>query len=116
MSKSFKFKNENYLDSTGIVHNKQKLNEILYGFSKAYYGGKILNANDFTKSGIYTFDTNNTISNRPPKVINNLEILVVLETHNTSNTIQIWFNFTGAIYFRLKYWGTWSEWKKINIS
>lgn len=116
MSKSFKFKNDNYLDSSGIVHNKQKLNEILYSFSKAYYGGKTLNANDFIKSGIYVFDTNNTISNRPPKVADNLEFLVVLETHSTYNTVQIWFNFTGALYFRLKYWGTWSEWKKINIS
>lgn len=116
MSKSLKFKNDNYLDSTGIVHNKQKLSEILYGFVREYFGGKTLNANDFTESGIYVFDTNNTISNRPPKVTDNLEFLVVLETNSTSNAIQIWFNFTGALYFRLKYWGTWTGWKKINIS
>lgn len=29
MAKSIKFKNDNYLDSTGIVHNKVLLNEIL---------------------------------------------------------------------------------------
>ncbi len=29
MSKSIKLKNENYIDSTGIVHNQQPLNEIL---------------------------------------------------------------------------------------
>ena len=30
MSKSFKFKDNNYLDSTGITHNRQLLSNILY--------------------------------------------------------------------------------------
>lgn len=114
--KSFKFKDNNYLDTKGIVHNKEKLSDIFYRFNKKYYGGQTLNANDFKVSGIYTFDTNNTISNRPPKVAKNLEFLIVLETHSAFNTIQIWFNYTAVLYFRLNCWGTWTEWKTINIS
>lgn len=36
MSKSFKFKNDMYLDSKGIVHNKKLLSDILYPIGSIY--------------------------------------------------------------------------------
>lgn len=88
-----------------------------YSFKKEYYGtaGTNLNANDFKESGIYVFDTNVTITNRPTKVANNIEFLVVLRAYYT-NAIQIWANYNSALYFRVMGWNSWSSWKKITIS
>ena len=36
MSKSFKFKNNMYLDTKGIVHNKKLLSDILYTIGSIY--------------------------------------------------------------------------------
>lgn len=83
-------------------------------FKKEAFFTGTLNANDFVNAGIYTFDPSTTISNRPTKVANNLEFLIVLETHSTANLIQIWFNYTSKVYFRLKVWNNWTEWKAFN--
>lgn len=119
MSKSFKFKNNMYLDTKGIVHNKQLLSDILnkfYGFEKKYYAGKTLNCNEIVSSGVYIIDINNTITNRPTKVVNDIEALIVIETNKESIVLQIWFNYNNALYYRWKWWGNWGPWKQITIS
>lgn len=120
MSKSIKLKDNTFIDSTGVTHNRDLLSTILnniYSFNKNYYAGGTANANDFIKSGIYQFDVNETVSNRPTKVANKLEFLVVLDAVSwTNSTIQIWFNESYALYYRVRTWNTWTSWKKISIS
>lgn len=58
MSKSIRLKNDTYLDSTGIVHNKMLLSEILLG-------NWVANLDELNTSGIYWFnpDTQGTHPN-----------------------------------------------------
>lgn len=77
---------------------------------KKYYAGLTFNCNDIIESGIYAIDTNNTITNGPTLVSNNLNLLTVL---NTGQVVQqIWNNY-GTIFIRNKWWDSWSSWKKI---
>ena len=100
------------------ISNITTLLQKFYPFEKKYYGtsGTTVNANDFKSSGVYLFDTYITVTNRPTKVAQALEYLIVLETAYSSCTIQIWFNGSSALYFRLRNWSTWASWKKITIS
>lgn len=77
---------------------------------KKYYAGLTFNCNDIIDSGIYAIDTNNTITNGPTLVANNLNLLTVF---NTGQVIQqIWNNY-GTVFLRNRWWDTWSSWKKI---
>ena len=104
-------------DINTFMNNINTLLQNFYSFKSEYYGtaGTNLNANNFKDSGIYIFDTNVTITNRPTKVANNIEFLVVLRGYYT-NAIQIWANYNSALYFRVMGWNSWSSWKKITIS
>lgn len=104
------------------VYSCNYINTLLqnfYPFKKEYYGtaGQTVNVNDFITSGIYLFDTNITINNRPTKVIQALEFMIVIEAVKWTNcTIQIWFNGSSALFFRLRNWNTWASWKRITIT
>lgn len=119
MAKSFKFKDDFYLDSSNIMHNKIKLDNLLndfYGFKKEYFFGVNKNCDDITSSGIYIIDVDCTIINRPQKVVNNIESMIVFETSQNTIVLQIWFNYNNALYYRWKWWGNWSSWKQISTS
>lgn len=121
MSKSIKLKDNTFIDSTGVTHDRDLLSTILnniYSFDCKYDAGQTVNANDFVKSGFYLFDTNETITNRPTKVVNQVDFLLVINHKSswTNSTIQIWFNYNAALYFRVRVWGSWASWKKITIS
>lgn len=104
---------ENYFNVNGIF----SVNNIITN-KREYYGtsGQTINANDITTEGVYLFDVNVTVTNRPPKAGNGMEFLIVMSTKMTNCCIQIWFNSEHALYFRLRNWGTFDVWKKITIT
>lgn len=104
-------------DINTFMNDINTLLQNFYSFKSEYYGaaGTTLNANDFKNSGIYIFDTNITVTNRPTRITNNLDFLVVLRGQYT-NGIQIWFNYNSVLYFRIMAWNSWTSWKKITIS
>ena len=118
---SIKFKNNHYIDARGIVYEHDTLNYLLntffYYFQQNYYAGQTLNLNNFVNSGIYSLDTNNTTSNKPPVTSNALDYLLVIRvSKNDSNIIQIYFNSISGLYYRTREWNTWRGWKKITIT
>ena len=121
-NKSIKLKDYHYIDSRGIVFGHDTLNYLLstffYHFQSKYYAGQTLNLNDFVDSGIYSLDTNNTTTNKPPVSANTLDYLIVIKVSqsNSNNMIQIYINSTSSLFYRTREWGTWKSWKKINLS
>lgn len=106
-----KDKNSIYVrNSNGVYEEFAKKDASEITLIKKYYAGRTFNCNDITDSGIYAIDTNNTITNGPTLVANNLNLLTVL---NTGQVIQqIWNNY-GTVFLRNRWWDTWSSWKKI---
>lgn len=111
MSKSIKFKNNTYLDSSSIVHNKTSLQSIL----NTYNGRKFLewktttstnfNSDDFYKPGLYSLSK--SYSNAP-YTGNIYGVLMVLtndggiwrKTDTSSWMWQLIFDTSGRIYQR----------------
>lgn len=110
MSKAIKFKNNTYLDSSSITHNKVQLSTIL----NQYSGRKILeyrattsnNFNDYYTPGIYSVGGNGW--QNAPYSTSIYGVLVVLtndgrtwqKTDSSSWLWQIFFNTSGGIYLR----------------
>ena len=85
MAKSVKFKNDNYLDSTSIVHNRKKLSEIL---------------NDVIYDNTLTGDTN--LISIPCNIINDGGIykVYIIGQVTTTTDIQITINDLTSGYFQ----------------
>ena len=109
MSKAIRFKNNTYLDTSGIVHNKQNLQSILNN----YLGRNIIeykklpstNFNDFYTPGLYSLGTQYA---NAPYSSHLYGILIVLtndgrtwqKTDNSSWLCQIVIDTSGRIYMR----------------
>lgn len=110
MSKAIKFKNNTYLDSSSITHNKVQLSTIL----NQYNGRKILeyktsssnNFNDYYTPGIYNVAGSSW--QNTPYSSSIYGVLVVLtndgrawqKTDNSSWMWQLFFNTAGGVYLR----------------
>ena len=112
MSRSIKPKNNDYLDSTGIVHERTLLSEILKDDNIFKYKGSVYkNVNyDTLKTGWYTVNTwtGTGGSNWPED--NVVGILIAVE-----NNHQICFG-QSKIYMRHKGSSAWASWIKVNLS
>lgn len=103
-----------------MENNLTSVMDALYNFKTIYYNASSgeVNANDFV-NGLYTLDTNAIVTNRPSKVNNQLEIVLVFTSGpngNGSNGVQIWFNGNNVIYYRLKTWGSYTSWIKLALA
>lgn len=112
--KSYKLKGNNYIDSSGIVHEKQKLNEIL---NTGIYNGYIDNLNNALNTGTYAF--NSSSLNIPE---NNMYGNVLVLVGNTNKydageswwVIQIAFTTRNSIFMRnLTNGTTWTSWTQV---
>lgn len=108
MSKSIKLKNDNYLDSKSIVHNKNLLYTILQQLTgRTYYNS---DANTFTATGIYYLSTGAT--NTPENLT--WIYLMVIKSTASADIIQFAMRVGGdKIYFRSYAGSSWKDWKKI---
>lgn len=107
MAKSIKFKNNNYLDSKGITHNKKLLNEILENILYLLKSSILYES----ESGIVAGASGNSVGVNEP-VTNFSAILIIhasggcivnnkLNQYNTGYNMSIWwFNngYTGTFY------------------
>ena len=119
MSKSDKLKDGNYIDSTGIVHGKKNLSDILD--SALYTKGALdytKNWNDLIVPGTYIYNGwsgEDTGSNRPTDE-RGMGFVIVLHNSTWGNRQQIYISTTG-IYVRLFYQNTtWGSWRHVSIS
>lgn len=113
------FYNEEVINQ--IQESMKYLNGYIYSFKTIYYSANTDTDNDANKfvSGLHIIDNNVTISNRPSKVNNTLEaVLVFTGNPNGSgdNGVQIWFNGADVIYVRLKTWGSYTGWRRISVT
>lgn len=111
MSKSYKLKKENYIDSSGIVYEKQKLNEIL---NTGIYNGYINDLNNAMDTGIYAFNSG-TLNIPESNMFGNVLVLVGNGNKYTDKAwwvIQIVFNTYKQIYIRTNI-GGWGEWTQV---
>lgn len=112
MSKSFKFNNNNYLDTSGIVHNKQPLNNIIndiFGRFLYYrggftgdnmYGTGIVDFDDLLTTGIWTYSGYNGIYKDNPITYYSYGIVVIFEGNNTYGVQLIFDMARSRIFFR----------------
>jgi hypothetical protein len=111
MSKSIKFKNNTYLDSTSVVHNKTTLQSILntYGSRKFLEwkstSSSDFNSNDFITPGLYSIG--HSYSNAPysGEIYGVLMVLtndggIWRKTDSSSWLWQFLFTTGGSIYQR----------------
>lgn len=64
MAQSIKLKNENYIDSTGVVHNKQLLSELLGKLDKSLICAKITGSNQTYNGSQNNIIKFNTVENK----------------------------------------------------
>ena len=130
MSKSLKFKNNSYLDSIGIVHNRKTLKDILndtndmlrnmcavYDFRKLTLQTTVAEINQ-TVFGIYTvFNDDNSPHNNKS---NDWFTVVNIPAHQGTNySIQIAFSYWDLVSSSYGVWikhGRTNEWNKISIT
>ena len=106
MSKSIKLKDNTYLDSRGITHNRTLLNTILERLLSQKYSG--VDANDYTNTGIY-YLTRDCIN-----VPSNWIYLVVFRALNTTDMVQLGINAGNSTIYVRNYNGTsWSTWHTV---
>lgn len=112
MGKSVKLKNGNYLDSSGITHNRKVLQNILSNLM----GKSVSNTdfNDMTTTGIYYMGANCTNSPNGSAYV----YLFVISKEYESDLVQLAIPVVDRkIYIRSKAYGgavvTWSEWVPI---
>lgn len=105
MSKSYKFKNGNYIDSTGIVHNKTLLSELLKQMSKNPIGEFVLwegnmlitNDNTFQWIGAYYNINAQLIEKYPVKTGFNRKYKLVLDYTDNKTEGAVYIRFTDFV-------------------
>ena len=112
MSKSIKFQDDTFLDSTGIVHNKKLLSEIL-----KYITSDIsrTDLNSYTKDFVAGYGHN--LTNTPSETLN-LGHLISIPRHDVEGYVTQYFSpyTTNDLYMRKCEEGTWGEWIQITNS
>ena len=118
MSKSLKFKNNMYLDSSSIVHGRELLSNLIVGL-----GGSCKNVSgDWnTACGNRTgFYRGSGLKNAPPNIITVAGWVYMIHlVHDSSYKRQLAFSFSNnapTVYMRSQENGTWSEWRYITFS
>lgn len=111
---------KNLINISSLKEDLNFLKDVAYSFKTFYYSADTAAAepNAFV-SGLHVLDTNaNVSSNRPKKVNNQLEIVLVFTGNpngSGDNGVQIWFNGWNVVYFRIKHWGTYSSWAQLKV-
>lgn len=118
MSKSFRFKNNMFLDSTSIVHNKDKLSDLLVGIGSTC---KRVTGDWNTACGNRTgFYRGSGLKNAPPNIVTVASWIYVIHlVHDSLYKRQIAFSFSNkapTVYMRNQDNGVWSEWRYITFS
>ncbi len=111
MSKSFKLKNNNYLDSSSIVDGHDSLKSVLSNLRGSVNSDA--DADNFVNTGIYylTRGATNTPSNLT------WCYLLVLRAKSHNDMVQIAIQIGGNyLYYRTRNGQTWSVWKKIQAT
>lgn len=117
MSKSIKFKNNMFLDSTSIVHNKELLSNLLVGVGARC---KEVSGDWNTACGERTgFYMGHALSNAPSRDTVSDWWYIIHLVHNSKFKKQIGFSFSAGnyqLYLRGQDNGYWTAWKSITFS
>lgn len=108
MSKSIKLKDENYIDSSSIMHNRRLLKEVLESkINKNVYATNNIDANDLDESGMYYLGTG--CSNIPESAYMRL---IVNGGKDSGDVLQIAVKMQDVpnIYIRTKTNNVWHSW------
>jgi len=105
MSKSIKFKNDTYLDTSSIMHNRNKLSDLLGTKPLCFKNTSSRDFNDYYEPGIYM--VGGQYSNAPVSYDIYGVIIVITnngdvwrKTETDSWLWQILMNTTGSVYLR----------------
>ena len=123
MSKSYKLKDNNYIDSSGISYNHSPLAEIVTGLKNLEQLDikvlSVFNPNEITTGGVYQIAKSlQTFQNVPSNISYGI-MLVLFASGGSSNAwqcTQIIFDNNGIIMFRNRVSNAWKNWKTINIT
>lgn len=109
MSKSIKLQDNTFLDSTGIVHNKQLLSDILKYTTRDISRTDL---NSYTKDFVAAYGHN--LTNTPTSELN-LGHLLSIPRHDEEGYVTQYFSpyTTNDTYIRKCDGGTWGNWIKI---
>lgn len=123
MSNSYKPKNSKYIDSTGIVHNRQGLNEVLDTLKANM--GRIESAdfNDLTSYGTGLYNIRSGSGNTPDGMTSSNSHWYVMQIVYSSNFVmQMAYKILGSssdsqiLYIRKSVSGTWTSWYKKKLT
>lgn len=126
MAKSIKFKNDTYLDSSSVIHNRNSIANMITSFYGGDIGGipikkRILNCNfnELWRQGTGMFIAYATIQNAPyGNGTNNVHFYVLQFVYNTGYNLQIAVPLHGEtqfMYMRSMINGIWKPWKRIEF-
>lgn len=113
MSRSYKLKDNNYIDSSGITHNRENLKDIINNGLLRDHKGDLNNA---TETGIYWFSP---VVNNIPQSDTYGNILTIVAPGNKFEQgswwiIQIAFTTFNSIFMRNSTNGTtWTNWTQV---
>lgn len=90
MSKSFKFKENNYLDASGITYNREKLSDLIYSLLRLRL--------------LTTTDGNSQVSDNQTKIYQLYRggFYLFIDSHPYNNTIGVINSFDGAVRYILQ--------------
>lgn len=126
MAKSFKYKNDNFLDSSGLVHNKKNLNQMIEDLNGDITGGlakkKRIDGFDFNEvinEGTGMFIMYGPCTNAPAgNGDNNMHWYLFQIVYSTSYCVQIAVGLHSDvknIYIRNLIEGVWNSWFNSNV-
>ena len=109
MSKSIKLQDDTFLDSTGIVHNKELLSEILTHITTDINRTDL---DDYTTS--FTVGYGHNLTNTPTSM--DIGFLLSIPRHDTEGFVVQYFSpyQTNDVYIRKCTDGTWEAWQQIS--
>jgi len=118
MSNSYKPKNSNYIDSTGIVHDRTILSTLLTTLTNNLFKKEVglsgTDLDDLWSRGSGFFDVRNVSANSPViRSTNNHWHIIQYNGYNLEYGIQIAVYFFAAlpnIYVRKMSGGSWGDW------
>ena len=112
MSKSFKFKNDYYLEAISIMYGKERLDNVL-NRSFLARGSAPNNANDGIVCGMFTVveDKQHTVLKNYPIAEGNGCLFVFLISRGLPIYCQIFIHYSGISYIRMNWYGTWQQWR-----
>ena len=124
MSKSIKLKNDNYIDSSGVVHEKEKLSDLLPKFIEHFDKEKQseTNLNNYVEKGIYQLSM--AYQNAPISTTIYGVLIVITSRDYPWNPVdqsnwlwQVIFDTAGNAYLRTAVnSSTFNQWRRISVT